>query len=318
MCRGDFCSQKIDSRHATWGDALREAGFEPNRLQPAYSEDVLIEKFIGFMRELGRFPVATEVKMRARNDDGFPWHNTFARFGSKGQFAKRIMEYCNSRTGYDDIIALCRPIVPAEIKEARKDEAEEVIGFVYLMKSGSHYKVRRSNAVGRREYELTIQLPERLVTVHAIRTDDPAGIEGYWHRRFASERKNGEWFDLTTADVKAFKRRKFMWLSWIASERACTDVSRAAARHSCWEARLAPYASRTLDDSIMAGFDLWRARMLYELASGARYTVRHGWRLEYRARPPKIVRRGHKHLRGGARWFAALAESAWLVGMPSW
>ena len=197
---------------ARWGDAIREAGFEPNRLQTAYSEDALIQKFIGLARELGHFPVATEVRMKARSDDSFPWHNTFARFGSKQQFATRILNYCKGRTGCDDIVALCTPVARAASDESAKDEIEPemVAGFVYLMKSGRYYKIGRSNAAGRREYELAIQLPEKLITVHTIRTDDPAGIEEYWHRRFANKRKNGEWFDLVTADVNAFKRRKFM------------------------------------------------------------------------------------------------------------
>lgn len=76
------------------------------------------------------------------------------------------------------------------------------------MKSGVHYKIGRTNSVGRRAYELAIQLPERLELVHSFETDDPVGIERYWHERFATRRANVEWFKLTTADVTAFRRRR--------------------------------------------------------------------------------------------------------------
>jgi hypothetical protein len=195
---------------ARWGDAIREAGFKPNQLQTAYSENVLIERFIELAREIGRFPVTTELKMKARSGGSFPSHNTFRRFGSKRQLAAKIMEYCSERPGYDDVIALCAPIAVSRQQAVDELQPEVIIGFVYLMKAGRHYKIGRSNATGRREYELAIQLPEKLKTIHTIRTDDPVGIEDYWHRRFASKRKNGEWFDLGSLDVDAFKRRKFM------------------------------------------------------------------------------------------------------------
>jgi len=80
---------------ARWGDAVRDAGFQPNRLQEAYPEEVLIEKFVGLIRELGRYPVAAEIRLKARNDDRFPSHNTFSRFGSKSR-SKIIVNFCRA------------------------------------------------------------------------------------------------------------------------------------------------------------------------------------------------------------------------------
>lgn len=81
---------------------------------------------------------------------------------------------------------------------------------MYLLKSGRYYKIGKTISVGTRERQLQIQLPEQARTVHTIKTDDPSGIEAYWHRRFEAKRKNGEWFELSAQDVSAFRRRKFM------------------------------------------------------------------------------------------------------------
>ena len=195
-----------------WGDAIKEAGFTANRLQSAYDEEHLLEKYVTLIREVGRVPVNLELKLKRRTDPTFPSHNTFARFGNKQKFLLRVIEFCQSRGGLDDVEKICL----AQVKQpdpdsSEKDEpANEEFGFVYLIQSGRFYKIGRTNALGRRQYEISIQLPEKAITLHSIRTDDPVGIEAYWHKRFESRRKNGEWFELTRADVAAFKRRKFM------------------------------------------------------------------------------------------------------------
>jgi len=200
-------------RHwARFGDAVREAGFTPNKTNAAYSDEELLEKLAVLARELGRFPVAGELRLRrARTDPDFPSHNVFYRLGSKGVLAGKLLDYCRAR-GYGDVAAFCSPLaVPADTTDTEKEVAAPgEFGSVYLLKSGKYHKIGRPNAVGRRERELAIQLPERAVVVHSIRTDDPIGIEEYWHKRFGDRRKNGEWFELRASDVTAFKRRKFM------------------------------------------------------------------------------------------------------------
>ncbi len=194
---------------ARWGDALNEAGFEKNELQSALPAEFLLESYASFARELGRLPVEAELRMRARGDKSFPSHGAFARLGSKQKRAGRLREYCSQRPGYEDIVRMCDAVESPHRRE-RQESTEVDSGFVYLIRSGHYFKIGRTNAVRRRERELALQLPERADTVHVIRTDDPVGIEAYWHARFGSKRKNGEWFDLATSDVNAFKRRKFM------------------------------------------------------------------------------------------------------------
>lgn len=194
-----------------WGDALIEAGFPPNQFQGAFNDDFVIEKLVGFIHEIGRYPVGGELRIKAKQDSTFPSHTVFSRVGKKSELANKVIEYCQKRGNLKDIIKICVPIaqLAPRLKQDAQDDHEK-FGFVYLMKSGRFYKIGRSISVGRREYELCIQLPEKVIKVHEIKTDDPVGIEAYWHNRFKDRHKNGEWFELSAADVMAFKRRKFM------------------------------------------------------------------------------------------------------------
>ena len=115
----------------------------------------MLESLASFARELGHFPVANEIKLKARTEPGFPWHNTFARFGGKQVLAARLRDFCLAR-GQHDVAVLCAAVIQRSIglaSGAQHDvvvESEFELGYVYLLKSGRYYKVGRTNAVGRR------------------------------------------------------------------------------------------------------------------------------------------------------------------------
>lgn len=195
-----------------WGDAVREAGLQPNRMSEAYGEEFLLEKLVELTRRLKHVPTAGDMLLAPKIDPSFPSEKVFRRLGSKPQRAVRVIAFCETRPGHEDVSALWQevPIPKDQPLDEDTETKSPVVGYVYLFKHGSRreYKIGRTNNALRREGEIGIQLPEKLAPVHYIETDDPAGIENYWHTRFASKRKEGEWFSLTSEDVRAFKRWK--------------------------------------------------------------------------------------------------------------
>ena len=197
-----------------WGDALREAGFQANVLQSSYTDDFVLGQFADVLVSLDRIPTVLELKLRTREDPNFPSHNTFGRFGTKADLLAHLHAYCLARPelkrAAELTVAYANQGKDANAESSKPSDLLESFGTVYLIKSGKYYKIGRTNALGRRERDLAIQLPDKAKTIHSIQTDDPVGIEAYWHRRFAARRKNGEWFELSAEEVSAFCRRKFM------------------------------------------------------------------------------------------------------------
>lgn len=192
-----------------WGDAISEAGCQPNNFIVAYDTNFLITKYIELIRELGHFPIEGELRIKKKIDKDFPSHNAFSQLGSKQGRVQKIIEYCQGKSEFNDIISHC--LVVAKSTRNKPDSTNsnsDNVGYVYLVRHGTRneYKIGRTNNPIRREGEIRIELPEKVQPIHYIETDDPAGIENYWHSRFVSKRKEGEWFSLTAEDVRAFKR----------------------------------------------------------------------------------------------------------------
>jgi len=210
---GVIPSEWLGRYWARWGDALVEAGFAPNKWKERTDPTEVLGALATMVQELGRFPTKPERQMRRRSDLSFPSDAVFRRLGSKAKLAGMMVEYCADDTSLASVKAVCEAVAQEPRREAAggagsEGESTSVDGYVYLFKSGGSYKIGRSNSAGRRAYELAIQLPEKLELVHQIKTDDPVGIERYWHRRFEAKRQNGEFFKLDASDVRAFRRRK--------------------------------------------------------------------------------------------------------------
>lgn len=193
---------------ARWGDALIEAGFEPNAWTGKSEASTLLAGVITACRHFGRFPTNSEIAILRASDPSIPAPRVIkSNLGGRNELIATLHKHIGLNPEYADVLAMLPQVTAPNPK--RPKNAKVADGHVYLIKSGEFYKVGRSDELERRVKEIRIALPDTATLVHAITTDDPSGIEAYWHRRFADRRANGEWFKLSPDDLKAFMRRKF-------------------------------------------------------------------------------------------------------------
>lgn len=158
------------------------------------------------LKKVGSFALSTAAVARA--------------FPGKRYWVSALLEYCREGSKFDDVVPLCEEYLRKQKpnEEIPTDQSTSLLAgvvYLHLMRVGNEkrYKIGRTINSDVRHKQISATLPEKVERLHEIETDDAVGIERYWHQRFAARRRNGEWFELSTADVTAFKKRKSQCLN---------------------------------------------------------------------------------------------------------
>lgn len=197
-----------------WSDLLGDAGYTPNKFNSRRSDEDMARHLAILIRRAGHFPSSAERKMAMRDLDDFPSETTFQSRGGQRNLAMLVVAELRNFPEYADVVeivdryiaahplskAATTPIMPPSTADR---------GHVYLIKTPRGHRIgMTTRAVGSRLAEHENQQGEAEL-LHRIVTDDPLGVERYWHQRFADKRSGtSDHFNLTASDVNAFKRWK--------------------------------------------------------------------------------------------------------------
>jgi hypothetical protein len=193
---------------ARWSDALSEAGLQPNTLTAKTSTEFILAAVGKATIKLQKFPTHRDLNVLWRGAEDVPSVTTVkAHFPRWALLANALRDWASVPDNVQYIGIL--KFVSESVERPLSSQTAPAYGHVYLLRAGENYKIGQSSDLEKRVKSINVALPDKATLEHAISTDDPSGIEAYWHRRFADRRMNGEWFKLSRADVLAFKKRKF-------------------------------------------------------------------------------------------------------------
>jgi hypothetical protein len=198
-----------------WTDALAEAGHDALEWQTGYEDNYLLSKIAGLAAKIGRFPSQTEIQFESAQNADFPGHKSFTRRWSMSQLAealaKHAVETGNSVVaGWAETYLTKKPVTAQSDITVEKGVAK---GHVYMQQVDKKFRIGKTNSLVGRYRQVQLETPHQVEYVHTILTDDPEGVEKYWHKRFKPLKLQigGDWYALKASDIAAFKRWKKIW-----------------------------------------------------------------------------------------------------------
>jgi Meiotically Up-regulated Gene 113 (MUG113) protein len=213
----------IGSIWARWPDALQEAGLRPKGAKGRLRNADMLTAFAQLARSLGRVPTVDDVKVHRAEGGNLPCYKSYAEhFGGSRGLLRALKCWAAASPDCADIAAMIRHARSGRRHRRRRnfrvrrtgalcarlllpETRPQARGAVYLLRCGRLYKIGCSRTPDRRVPELQRGWPLTLKLMCMIETDDPFGLEAYWHRRFLEKRTRGEWFRLSAEDVAAFR-----------------------------------------------------------------------------------------------------------------
>ncbi len=203
--------QILGKHWARWNDALADAGIATASFgTPRSDETSVLEAVAQMIQRIKRWPTESELSLERRRDSSFPSLGVIRRLRKPGSLGRLLIAHCAKRPDLVDAARIAANHTTSNSGEVLTNSRAFVQGYVYMMRSGRRYKIGHTTSPSRRHREVRLDLPEPTSLVWSIPTDDPRGIEDYWHRRFESKRvRDTEFFTLDASDVAAFKRRKY-------------------------------------------------------------------------------------------------------------
>ncbi|MEP7041921.1 MAG: GIY-YIG nuclease family protein [Dokdonella sp.] len=195
---------------ATWNEALAEAGDGINAFSTPKSNEIAVVTALAQLIEvLGTWPVETQLTVEHHENPSFPSVHVIRGLDKETFLPAKVLAFCVE----SNTLLIAEEIVRLKVEVESPEESQgqgRVAGYVYMMRSGKRHKIGKSNSLSRRYREVRQDLPNETILVHTIPTDEPSGIEAFWHRRFADKRvRDTAFFSLDTSDIVAFKRHKY-------------------------------------------------------------------------------------------------------------
>jgi hypothetical protein len=195
---------------ATWNEAVAEAGVSTQAFDRSPTdESVLLEAVAALVARLNRWPTENEFRLERCRDRSFPSLKAIRRLSRSGALEPKLIAFCTDRPELKVVGSIATKRRDTRQADDLSAGSMPIEGYVYMMRSGKRYKIGHTTSPSRRHREVRLDLPDPTLLVHTYATDDPKGMEQYWHRRFESTRvRDTEFFMLSASDIAAFKRHK--------------------------------------------------------------------------------------------------------------